>query len=382
MPAVADLPDRLLLGSGPSPVPERVLAALAHRPVGHLDPVFGALQDEVAAMLREVFGTANRVTFPLSATGSGGMQAMVDTLVAPGDRVVVGVCGAFGARMADALRRAGAEPVVVEAEWGRAIATERLVEAIDGGDTRAVFVVHAETSTGILQPLDGLAEAVRARDGLLLVDCVTSLGGVPVKLDAHGVDAAFSGTQKCLNVPPGLAPFSVGERALGRVQRRSWYFDLQAMIDYWFADGPRAYHHTAPINMVYSLHEGLRVVLEEGLEARYERHARAHEALRRALAVLGFQRLASDADALPSLLAVTVPEGVDEAPLRAALLTEDGIEVAGGLGPLAGGAWRIGVMGLGALPEPQERLVRALARRLPRSDEAAAVRALEEGWGR
>lgn len=382
MPDVADLPARLLLGSGPSPVPERVLTALAHPPVGHLDPAFGALQDEVAAMLREVFGTANRVTFPLSATGSGGMQAMVDTLVAPGDRVVVGVCGAFGARMADALRRAGAEPVLVEAQWGRAIATERLVEAIGAGDTRAVFVVHAETSTGILQPLGGLAEAIHARDGLLLVDCVTSLGGVPVDLDAHGVDAAFSGTQKCLNVPPGLAPLSVGERAVGRVRRRSWYFDLQAMIDYWFADGPRAYHHTAPINMVYSLHEGLRVVLEEGLQTRYERHARAHEALRRALAVLGFERLASDADALPSLLAVTVPEGVDEAPLRAALLTEDGIEVSGGLGPLAGRAWRIGIMGLGALPEPQERLVRALARRLPGADEAAAVRALEEGWGR
>lgn len=382
MPAVADLPDRLLLGSGPSPVPERVLAALAHPPVGHLDPAFGALQDEVAGMLRMVFGTANRVTFPLSATGSGGMQAMVDTLVAPGDRVVVGVCGAFGARMGEALRRAGAEPVLVEAEWGRAIETERLVEAIGAGDTRAAFVVHAETSTGVLQPLDGLADAVRARDGLLLIDCVTSLGGVPVELDAHGVDAAFSGTQKCLNVPPGLAPFSVGERALGRVQRRSWYFDLQAMIDYWFADGPRAYHHTAPINMVYSLHEGLRVVLEEGLEARYERHLRAHEALRLALAVLGFERLASDRDALPSLLAVAVPEAVDEAPLRAALLSEDGIEVSGGLGPLAGRAWRIGVMGLGARPEPQERLVRALARRLPGSDEAAAVRALEEGWSR
>jgi len=382
MPVVAALPDRLLLGAGPSPVPDRVLTALGHPPVGHLDPVFGAIQDDVAAMLREVFGTANRVTFPLSATGSGGMQAMVDTLVAPGDRVVVGVCGAFGARMAEALRRAGAEVVLVEAQWGRSIATERLVEAIAGGDTRAAFVVHAETSTGVLQPLGALAEAVRARDGLLLVDCVTSLGGVPVDLDAHGVDAAFSGTQKCLNVPPGLAPFSVGERALGRVQHRSWYFDLQAMIDYWFADGPRAYHHTAPINMVYSLHEGLRVLLEEGLKTRYARHIRAHSALRSALAVLGFDRVASDDDALPSLLAVTVPEAIDESALRGALLAQDGIEVSGGLGPLAGRVWRIGVMGLGAEPEPQERLVRAIARRIPPSDEAAAVRALQEGWTR
>lgn len=380
VPAVSDLPERLLLGSGPSPVPERVLAAMARPTVGHLDPAFGELQDDVAAMLRKVMGTANRVTFPLSATGSGGMQAMVDTLIAPGDRVVVGVHGTFGARMADALGRAGADVVAVEGEWGRALPTERLVEAIRGGDTRAAFVVHGETSTGVLQPLDGLTEAVRESDGLLLVDCVTSLGGAPVELDAHGVDAAFSGTQKCLNVPPGLAPFTVAERALDRVQRRSWYFDLQAIIDYWIADGARPYHHTAPINMVYALHEGLRIVLEEGLRERYARHARAHEALRAAMAVLGFERLAPEGEALPSLLAVRVPEGVDEAAVRRALLVEDGVEISGGLGPLAGRIWRIGVMGLGADPEPQERLVRAVARRVRPADEKSAVRALQEAW--
>lgn len=378
MPTVSEVPARLLLGSGPSPVPERILKALSHPTVGHLDPAFGAIQDDVAALLRATMKTDNKVTFPLSATGSGGMQAMVDTLVAPGDRVVVGVHGAFGARLADALGRAGADVVKVEQEWGRAIPAERLLSALDDR-TRALFVVHGETSTGVAQPLDGLGEAIRMRDGLFLVDCVTSLAGHPLELDDAHVDAAFSGTQKCLNVPPGLAPFTLGERALDRLQRRSWYFDMQAMVDYWFADGPRAYHHTAPINMIYALHEGLRVVEEEGLEARWARHARAHEALRSALGVLGFERLAPDGEQLSSLLAVRVPDGLDEAATRGALLREDGIEVSGGLGPLAGQAWRIGVMGEGARPEPQERLVRATARRTG-GDEAAAVRALEEGW--
>ncbi|WP_445152667.1 pyridoxal-phosphate-dependent aminotransferase family protein [Baekduia sp. Peel2402] len=379
MPTVSEVPERLLLGSGPSPVPERILKALSHPTVGHLDPAFGEIQDDVAAMLRATMKTDNKVTFPLSATGSGGMQAMVDTLVAPGDRVVVGVHGAFGGRMADALGRAGADVVKVEQEWGRAIETERLVDAVADPATRALFVVHGETSTGVAQPLDGLAEAIHARDGLFLVDCVTSLAGHALALDEAGVDAAFSGTQKCINVPPGLAPFTVGDRGLERLQRRSWYFDLQAMVDYWFADGPRAYHHTAPINMIYALHEGLRIVQEEGLEARWARHARAHEALRSAFGVLGFERLAPDGEQLSSLLAVRVPDGLDEAPVRGALLKEDGIEVSGGLGPLAGAAWRIGVMGEGARPEPQERLVRATARRTG-GDEAAAVRALEEGW--
>jgi alanine-glyoxylate transaminase / serine-glyoxylate transaminase / serine-pyruvate transaminase len=378
VPTVEEVPARLLLGSGPSPVPERILKALSHPTVGHLDPAFGVIQDDVAALLRATMKTDNKVTFPLSATGSGGMQAMVDTLIAPGDRVVVGVHGAFGGRMADALGRAGADVVKVEQEWGRAIPVERLLEHLDDR-TRALFVVHGETSTGVAQPLDGLAEAIHARDGLFLVDCVTSLAGHPLALDDAGADAAFSGTQKCLNVPPGLAPFTVGERALGRLQRRSWFFDLQAMVDYWFADGPRAYHHTAPINMIYALHEGLRMVDEEGLDARWARHAQAHEALRQALAVLGFARLAPDGEQLSSLLAVRVPEGIDEAAVRGGLLKEDGIEVSGGLGPLAGQAWRIGVMGEGARQEPQERLVRATARRTG-GDEAAAVRALEEAW--
>lgn len=354
--------ERLLLGSGPSPVPRRVLDALAQPTIGHLDPQFGALMDEVAELLRATFRTDNRVAFPVSGTGSAGMQAMVDTLIAPGDRVVCGVHGLFGLRMADALERAGADVVRVEAEWGRALDVQAIADAVAGGATRAVFVVHGETSTGVAQPLDGMREA--AGDALLLIDCVTSLAGHPLDLDAAGADAAFSGTQKCLNCPPGLAPFTVGERATEHLQRRSWYFDLEAILGYWrpdqSANGGRAYHHTAPINMVYGLREALAIVAEEGLEARWERHAQAHEALRARLAELGFERLAPDGEQLSSLLCVRVPEGIDEAAVRGRLLAEHDIEVSGGLGPLAGKVWRIGVMGEGARPEAQDRLVSAL----------------------
>lgn len=373
---------RLLLGSGPSPVPDRVLHALAQPTIGHLDPQFGAIMDEVAELLRETFRTDNRVAFPLSATGSGGMQAMVDTLIAPGDRVVCGVHGLFGERMADALGRAGAEVVRVEAEWGRAIEVERLADAVDDR-TRALFVVHGETSTGVAQPLEGLREA--AGEALLLVDCVTSLAGHPLDLRAAGVDAAFSGTQKCLNCPPGLAPFTVGERATAHLQRRSWYFDLEAILGYWrdpdssHPPGARAYHHTAPINMVYALREALLIVREEGLEARWARHATAHEALRRALAELGFERLAPGGEQLSSLLCVRVPDGADEAAVRGRLLAAHGIEVSGGLGPLAGRVWRIGVMGEGARIEPQARLVEAAAAELGR-DAAGPLGALESAW--
>ena len=370
----------LLLGSGPSPVPPRVLDALAEPTLGHLDPAFGAVMDEVAELLRATFVTDNLVTFPLSATGSGGMQAMVDALIAPGDRVVVGVCGVFGARMADALGRAGADVVTVEGEWGRPLPVERLADAVRE-PCAALFVVHGETSTGVVQDLDGLGDAVHAHDGLLLVDCVTSLGGVPIAVEYAGIDAAFSGSQKCLNVPPGLAPFTIGLRALDRIRRGSWYFDLQAYTQYWLgADGSRPYHHTAPTNMVVALREGLRIAHEEGFPDRFARHVRAHLALRAAFEVLGFAPLAVESEALMSLLAVEVPAALDEAAVRRALLLEDRIEVSGGLGPLAGRIWRIGVMGEGARPEPQERLVRAVARRIGSRDEAAAVRALEERW--
>ena len=377
------LPERLLLGSGPSPVPERVLRALAAPTLGHLDPAFGELLDETAAMLRKVFGTANQATLPVSGTGSGGMDALVSNFVERGDRVVCGVNGLFGERMADALARAGADVVRVDAEWGRAIDPERLLEEARGG-LDALFVVHGETSTGVCQPLDGLGEACREHGALMLLDCVTSLSGHPLSIDEALVDAAFSGTQKCLNCPPGLAPFTAGERALDRLGRRaerprSWYWDLELVLGYWQADGGRVYHHTAPINMIYALREALAIVLEESLQARWERHRRAHGALLAALRELGFERLAPAGEELWPLLAVTLPEGLEDAPARSALLTRHGIEVSGGLGPLAGRVWRIGVMGEGARPEPQGRLVEAVAAVLG-AGPAPALAALREGW--
>ncbi len=348
--------ERLLLGSGPSPVPRSVLDALARPTLGHLDPAFTEILDSCRARLREVFRTANETTLPISGTGSAGMEAMVANLVKPGDRVVCGVHGLFGERMADELGRFGADVVRVEGEWGRAIPVERLLGAADSWD--ALFVVHGETSTGVRQPLDGLADACRDRDALLLVDCVTSLAGAPIGIDDEGIDAAFSGSQKCINCPPGLAPLTVGERALERAgDSRSWYFDLKLIRGYV---GERVYHHTAPTNMIVALDEALRLVVDEGLEARWARHAEAHEWLRAQLAERGFERLAPDGEELASLLCVEVPEELDEATARRALLLEHDIEVSGGLGPLAGRVWRIGVMGEGARRDAQERFLSAL----------------------
>lgn len=381
----APIPERLLLGSGPSPVPQRVLDALAQPTIGHMDPAFAAIMAETADLLREAFATENSATFPVSGTGSAGMEAVVVNFVDPGDRVVCGVHGLSGERMAEELDRAGARVVRVEADWGRAIPVERLLEAAhDGLD--AMVVVHGETSTGVAQPLDGLADACRQRDALLLIDCVTSLAGHPLRLDEAGVDAAFAGTQRCLNCPPGLAPFTAGERALAKLERRerpgrSWYFDLSLGLDYWQeGGGGRAYHHTAPINLVYALREALRMaVADEWRDSRWERHRRAHVALKGALAELGCPRLAPEGEQLHPLLAVVPPAGVDEAAVRGALLSEHGIEISGGRGPWAGRLWRVGVMGVGAQREPQARLVAALAEEM-RTDPADALAALDEGW--
>lgn len=385
---VTDIPQRLLLGSGPSPVPSRVLAALAQPTIGHMDPAFADIMGETIGLMREAFQTENLATLPISGTGSAGMEALVANFVDPGDRVVCGVNGLFGARMADELRRAGADVVTVEADWGRAIPTEALLEAAASGRTDAIVVVHGETSTGVAQPLDGLGDWCGEHDALLLIDCVTSLGGHPLRLDEAGVDAAFSGTQKCLNCPPGLAPFTANERAIAKLRRRenpgrSWYFDLSLVLEYWNPDsasGARTYHHTAPINMVYALREALRIAVgDEWLPSAWERHRRAHHALRDALAVFGCERLAHDGEQLHSLLAISPPEGVDEAAIRRGLLLDHGIEISGGLGPLAGKLWRIGVMGVGANREPQEQLVTALATLL-NADPAEPLAALEQGW--
>jgi alanine-glyoxylate transaminase/serine-glyoxylate transaminase/serine-pyruvate transaminase len=342
-------PARLLLGPGPSQVHPRVLRALSAPLVGHLDPAFLAMMEDVKTLLRWVFATENALTFPVSGTGSAGMECCLVNLLEPGDEVVVGVNGVFGTRMAEVAERAGARVRRVEVPWGRIVRPEQVAAAL-GQCTRPklVALVHAETSTGAWQPLEDAARLTREHDALFLADCVTSLGGAPVAVDAWGVDAAYSGTQKCLSCPPGLAPVTFGPRALAAVARRrtrvqSWYLDVTLLQQYWGED--RVYHHTAPVSMNYALREALRLVAEEGLAARFARHRLNHEALAAGLAALGLSPAAEEGHRLPMLNAVTVPEGVDEARVRARLLAEDGIEIGGGLGPMKGRVWRIGLMG-------------------------------------
>lgn len=363
-------PARLLLGPGPSNVHPRVLAALAEPLLGHLDPAFLAIADEVQARLRRWFGTENPLTIPLSATGSGGMEAVLANLVEPGDTVLVGVAGVFGERMCDVAARHGGRVVRVEAEWGRALDEAALVEAIERERPAVVALVHAETSTGVHQPVERVAHAARAAGALFVLDCVTSLGGLPVRLDAWGVDAAYSATQKCLSCPPGLAPASFSPRALERVARRrtpvaSWYFDVGLLGGYY--GERRVYHHTAPVGMIAGFAEGLRVLDEEGPDARFARHADAAARLLAGLEPLGFEPLVPAGERLPMLNAVRLPERVvraGEAALRRRLLDRHGIEVGGGLGKLAGRIWRIGLMGENARPETVDRLLGALAEEL------------------
>ena len=342
-------PPRLLLGPGPSMVHPRVLAAMAAPLLGHLDPAFIAMMEDVKALLRLVFATGNALTFPISGTGSAGMEACLVNLIEPGDEVVVGVNGVFGTRMAEVVERAGASAVRVEAPWGRVIRPEQVEAALATcRRPKLVALVHAETSTGAWQPLPDAARLAHDHGALFLADCVTSLGGAPVELDAWQVDAAYSGTQKCLSCPPGLAPVSFGPRALEVLQRRktkvqSWYLDVTLLQQYWGEE--RVYHHTAPVSMNYALREALRLVIDEGLPARFARHARNHQALVAGLAALGLTLASEEGHRLPMLNAVTVPEGIDEGRVRGRLLREHGIEIGGGLGPMKGRVWRIGLMG-------------------------------------
>jgi len=340
------LADRVLMGPGPSnPYPE-VMAALVRPVVGHLDPAFLEVLDETCDRLRQVFRTANALTLPVSGTGSAGMEAAFVNVVEPGDAVVVGVNGLFGERMCDVAARCGAEVVRVEAEWGRAIEPERLLTAHPS--PAVIAVVHAETSTGARNDLIGLGEG--KGDALLLVDCVTSLGGIPFDADDWGIDLAYSGTQKCLGVPPGLAPLTVSDRARERLVKRSpsWYLDLAMIGDY--VGSARRYHHTAPVSMVYALHAGLGVLLDEGLEASWARHDECGRLLREGLEGLGFRLFAEEGHRLPQLTTVWLPEGTDDAAVRRTLLDRFGIEVGGGLGPYAGRIWRVGCMGHTARP--------------------------------
>ncbi len=341
-------PTRVLLGPGPSDVDSRVLRAMATPLLGHLDPEFLKIMDEVQEMLREVFRTRNPLTFPVSATGSAGMEAVLVNLLEPGDEAVVCVHGVFGNRMSDIVERCGARLARVDAPWGSHVDPEQVRDALKGRKPKLVAIVHAETSTGVLQPLEEIGELVRAAGPLFVVDAVTSLGGVDVRVDDWGIDAIYSGTQKCLSAPPGLAPVSFSPRAVEAVTARktkpqSWYLDTTMIMNYW--GGSRAYHHTAPISSIYAIHEALRLVLLEGLEARFTRHRRNHELLREGLEGLGFEFVVAPEYRLPQLNTVRLPEGLEDAPTRRRLLDEHSIEVGGGLGEFAGKVWRVGLMG-------------------------------------
>jgi alanine-glyoxylate transaminase/serine-glyoxylate transaminase/serine-pyruvate transaminase len=347
-------PQRILMGPGPSDTHPQVLSALGASTVGHLDPYFLKIMDEVQSMLRQVFQTTNELTLAVSGTGSSGMETCVVNLIEPGDRMIVCVNGVFGGRMADVAERAGAEVVKLERPFGEIFSPEEIEAAVKEHSPKVLGIVHAETSTGALQPLEEISKIVHDNGGLILVDCVTSLGGLPVKVDDWQLDAVYSGTQKCLSCPPGLAPVTFSPRAVEVIDKRtakvaSWYLDLTMVRNYW-SDSSRAYHHTAPINMNYGLHEALRLALVEGLDNRFARHRRNHEALKAGLAALGISYAVADEVALPMLNAAKIPEGVDDAAVRSRLLNEFGIEIGAGLGPMKGRTWRIGLMGEASTP--------------------------------
>ena len=340
--------ERVLMGPGPSnPYPEAV-AALARPMLGHLDPEFLDLLDDTCERLRAVFRTQNPLTLPISGTGSAGMEAAFVNSVDPGDVVVVGVNGLFGERMCDVAARCGAEVIRVDAEWGQPLDPDAVLAAHPA--PKVIALVHAETSTGVRNDVQPIA--ARKSDALLLVDCVTSLGGIPVDVDGWGVDIAYAGTQKCLGVAPGLAPLTYSERARERrvARPQSWYLDLGMIADYAATSGVRKYHHTAPVAMIYSLHAGLGAVLEEGLEAVWQRHAACGARLHEGLQKLGMELFAEEHHRLPELTTVVIPEGVDDGAVRRRLLAEYDLEIGGGVGPLAGKVWRIGCMGHTARP--------------------------------
>jgi alanine-glyoxylate transaminase/serine-glyoxylate transaminase/serine-pyruvate transaminase len=343
-----NIPERILLGPGPSQVPARVLAALARPTIGHLDPVFLQLMDDIRVKLRAVFQTENEMTLAVSGTGSAGMEAAFVNVVEPGDKALVCVNGVFGGRMVDVAGRCGANVATIEQPWGKSFEQEQIIEAIRRERPKVVAIVHAETSTGVHQPVDRLGNASHEAGALLLLDCVTSLGGMPVEIDKWGVDIAYSGSQKCLSCPPGLSPITFSPRAVAKIDARktkvqSWYLDLPMVRQYWGSE--RFYHHTAPINMLYALQESLTVVLEEGLAPRFARHREMHELLRAGLAEMGISYASEEGHHLPMLNAVLIPEGVDDLTVRRRLLDDYGIEIGGGLGAFKGKAWRIGLMG-------------------------------------
>ena len=347
-------PVRTLMGPGPSDVNPRILEAISRPTIGHLDPVFVAMMDEMKELLRYAFRTDNRFTMPVSAPGSAGMETCFVNLVQPGDKVVVCQNGVFGGRMKENVERCGGTAVVVEDAWGTAVDPDKVEAALKAHpDARILAFVHAETSTGALSDAKTLAEIARRHDCLTIADTVTSLGGVPLEVDGWGLDAVYSGSQKCLSCVPGLSPVTFNQRALDVVASRrqrvqSWFLDLNLVLGYWGGEGKRTYHHTAPVNALYALHESLVILEEEGIENAWARHRKNHEALKAGIEAMGLEFVVPEAERLPQLNAISVPAGVDEAVVRGKLLTEYNLEIGAGLGAMAGRIWRIGLMGYGS----------------------------------
>ena len=378
-------PSRILMGAGPTEVPARVLSATARPAIGHLDSAFAVMMDELKDLLRYAFRTKNKVTFPVSAPGSAGMEICFVNLIEAGDKVIVCRNGVFGDRMRENVERLGAEAILVDAEWGKPVAIDALAETLKANPgARAVAFVHAETSTGVRSDAAEICALAEAHGALTIVDTVTSLGGSPVCVDEWGADAVYSGTQKCLSCPPGLAPVTFSERAVETVRARqtpvrSWFLDLNLIFGYWDGDGGRSYHHTAPVNALYGLHEALVMLHEEGLDRSWARHRANHEILKAGIATMGLEFLVDESCRLPQMNTIKVPEGVDEAAVRQEMLDRHGIDIGAGLGPLAGKIIRIGLMGQAIRSENILKLLAGLEAALIRQGRdltrGAAVRA-------
>ena len=355
---------RMLMGPGPSDVHPRVLKAMATPLIGHLDPEFIQVMDEIKEMAKQTFITENELTFIVSAPGSAGMETSLVNLLEPGDEAIICIHGVFGVRMAEIAERCGATVIKVEAPWGEPIDPSILAKALATCNPKLVSIVHAETSTGVLQPLKEISDLVHDAGALFVVDAVTSYTGTELRVDDWGIDAIYSGTQKCLSAPPGLSPISFSTRAVEAINNRqhkvqSWFLDLSLVKDYW-SGAKRAYHHTAPVSAMFALREAYRLVLEEGLEIRWARHRQNHELLKNGLQSMGIDFLVDEPYRLPMLNAVKVPEGVDDAAVRSILLNEYNIEIGAGLAQFAGKVWRIGIMGESSTPKHVNTLLSAL----------------------
>jgi alanine-glyoxylate transaminase/serine-glyoxylate transaminase/serine-pyruvate transaminase len=367
-----DPPLRKLMGPGPSDIHPRVSSALSRHCIGHLDPEFVKVMDEIKVMTQYVYQTTNKLTMVVSAPGSAGMEACFVNLVEPGDKVIVCIKGVFGGRMKENVERCGGIPIVVEDDWGKPVDPNKVEEALKAHpDTQILAFVHAETSTGVRSDAEQLCQLAKQHGCLSIVDAVTSLAGIPVLVDDWGIDAIYSGSQKCLSCTPGLSPVSFSEKAVQKIKKRktkvqSWFLDMNLVMNYWGnGQSKRAYHHTAPVNALYSMHEALLMVREEGLDSRWERHYKHHLDLKKGLEELGFRYLVEEKYRLPQLNAVILPEGLDEAQIRKQLLEDHMLEVGGGLGAFAGKIWRIGLMGHSAKKENVDYCLGALREVLP-----------------